>query len=81
MPPALQLGVNLKPIKDPNQRDALARLRFVIIGALLHGSRFGRGYPNPTVVYATTTAVRTEFGRPAVSMRLSTATATVASVH
>lgn len=49
--------------------------------ALLHGSRFGRGYPNPTVVYATTTAVRTEFGRPAVSMRLSTATATVASVH
>ena len=35
MPPALQLGVNLKPIKDPNQRDALARLRFVIIGPLL----------------------------------------------
>lgn len=35
MPPALPLGVNLKPIKDPNQRDALARLRFVIIGPLL----------------------------------------------
>ena len=35
MPPALQFGVNLKPIKDPSQRDALARLRFVIIGPLL----------------------------------------------
>ena len=49
--------------------------------ALLHGSSCGRGYPNPTVVYATTTEVRTEFGRPALSMRLSTATATAASVH
>ena len=35
MPPVLQFGVNLKPIKDPSQRDALARLRFVIIGPLL----------------------------------------------
>ena len=35
MPPALQFGVNLKPIKDPSQRDRWARLRFVIIGPLL----------------------------------------------
>ena len=35
MPPALQFGVNLKPIKDPGQRDRWARLRFVIIGPLL----------------------------------------------
>jgi len=35
MPPVLQFGVNLKPIKDPSQRDALARLRFSIIGPLL----------------------------------------------
>ena len=35
MPPALQYGVNLKPIKDPSQRDRWARLRFVIIGPLL----------------------------------------------
>jgi transposase InsO family protein len=35
MPSALQFGVNLKPIKDPSQRDRWARLRFVIIGPLL----------------------------------------------
>ena len=35
MPPASQFGVNLKPIKDPRQRDRWARLRFVIIGPLL----------------------------------------------
>jgi transposase InsO family protein len=35
MPPASQFGVNLKPIKDPSQRDRWARLRFAIIGPLL----------------------------------------------
>ena len=60
-----------------NQRDDL----LAFAGALLHGSRCGRGYPKPTVAYATTTEVRTEFGRPALSMRLSTATATPASAH
>lgn len=35
MPPVSQFGVNLKPIKDPSQRDRWARLRFVIIGPLL----------------------------------------------
>lgn len=34
--------------------------------ALLHGSRCGRGCPNPTGAYATTTEVRTEFGRAAL---------------
>ena len=35
MPPVSQFGVNLKPIKDPSQRDRWARLRFAIIGPLL----------------------------------------------
>jgi putative transposase len=35
MPPVSQFGVNLKPIKDPSQRDRWARLRFSIIGPLL----------------------------------------------
>ncbi len=35
MPPASQFGVNLKPIKDPCQRDRWARLRFSVIGPLL----------------------------------------------
>ena len=49
--------------------------------ALLHGCRYERGYPNPKGVYDTRLELRTEFGRPALSMRLSTATATAASVR
>ena len=47
--------------------------------ALLHGGSRVRGNPNPKAVYAAKAEVRTDFGRPAASMRLSTATAMAAS--
>lgn len=49
--------------------------------SLLRRSRWGHAHSNPRVSCATTTGVRTEFGRPELSVRARTATANAASVE